>query len=270
MHFAIVDNRRIEAGIGLKGFCPGCSKPVIAKCGKERIWHWAHRNNIKCDKWWESETDWHRSWKNYYPSDWQEVFLPDEQTGEKHMADVRTANGLVIEFQHSHINPNERISREKFYQNMVWIVDGTHLKRDYSRFLKGKDHFQIIKQGVFRVDYPEECFPSAWLGCSVPVIFDFQGNKDTVDPKDTKSNLYCLFPIPIGSYSFLAEITRKTFINTTISGDWIFRTRNFIDNLIQVRQEWQDQIKKRQQIQDNINFARFSRAMRYTRRGRLF
>ena len=270
MHFAIVDNKRKEAEHGLKGLCPGCSQPVIAKCGEERIWYWAHRNNKKCDKWWEPETDWHRSWKNHYPVDWQEIFLPDEHTGEKHMADVRTAQNLVIEFQHSHINTTERISREKFYQNMVWIVDGTRLKKDYPRFLRGKDHFQVVKQGVFRVDFPEECFPSAWLGSSVPVVFDFQDNQDTGGNIVTKSNLYCLFPITIGRYSFLAEIPRKTFINTTINGDWILRTRQFIDNLIQVRQEWQDQIKKRQQIQDNINFERFSRAMRYTRSRRRF
>ncbi len=270
MRFAIIDNRKIEARPGLKGFCPGCSQPVIAKCGEERIWHWAHRNNKKCDKWWESETNWHRSWKNYYPADWQEVFLLDDQTGEKHMADVRTSKNLVIEFQHSYIDPAERISRERFYQNMVWIVDGTRLKRDYTRFLKGKEHFQFFKQGVFRVDYPEECFPSAWLGSSVPVIFDFQENQDAGVPKDMKSNLYCLFPIAIDRSFFLAEITRKAFINTTISGDWILRTRNFIDNLIQFRQEQQDQMKRLQQIQANINFERFSRVLRYTHRRRRF
>ena len=41
-----------------------------------------------------------------------------------HIADVKTDRGIVIEFQHSFLHRNERESREKFYQNMVWVVDG--------------------------------------------------------------------------------------------------------------------------------------------------
>ena len=62
----------------------------------------------------------------------------DKETGEKHIADVRMVHNLTIEFQHSHIGSLERTSREKFYENMVWVVDGTRLKKDYPRFLKGK------------------------------------------------------------------------------------------------------------------------------------
>jgi competence protein CoiA len=269
MQFALINNKKKRAEPGIKGLCPGCYQPVIAHCGTQRIWHWKHRNNKICDKWWEEETEWHRSWKNNYPDDWQEVFLPDERTGEKHMADVRTTHNLVIEFQHSHIEPTERTSREKFYKNMVWVVNGRRLKRDYPRFLKGKNHFQLIKQGVFRVDDPEECFPSSWLGSSVPVIFDFRGNEAINDPKDMNSFLYCLFPIRIGYDSFLAEISRKIFINTTINGEWLLRARHFIDKLSQDKQEWQNQQEYRQRIQANINFESFSRAKRYQRsRGR--
>ena len=270
MHFALIGNIRIEAKHGLKGLCPGCSQPVFAKCGPERIWHWTHYKGKLCDKWWEPETKWHRSWKNNYPADWQEVFLPNEQTGEKHMADVRTAHNLVIEFQHSHIDPTERISREKFYQDMVWVVDGTRLIRDYSRFLKGKNHSHSIKHGVFRVDDAEEYFPVAWIESTVPVIFDFQGVEEIVDTADLKNHLYCLFPVQIGKSNFLAEIQRKTFINTTINGEWIIRARHFMDYLSQVKNEWQVQKEKRQRIQDNINFERFSRAMRYQQSRRRF
>lgn len=270
MHFALIDNKLKEAEPGLKGLCRGCSQTVIAKCGKQRIWHWAHRDNKMCDNWWEPETVWHRSWKNKYPIEWQEVFLPDEQTGEKHMADVRTTHNLVIEFQHSHIDPTERTSRERFYRNMVWVVDGTRLKRDYPRFLKEKKHFNFVKQGIFRVDYPDECFPSAWLGSSVPVIFDFLGNDEIDNTKDLKYHLYCLFPIRIGRYSFLAEISRKSFINTTIKGEWLIRSGHFMDSLSQANQELQNELEKRQRIQDNINFERFSSAMRYRQRGRRF
>ena len=136
MKFALYENKKIEATKGAKGTCVCCGSELTAKCGMVRINHWAHKKNSNCDPWWENETEWHRSWKNKYPKDWQEMPLPDKKTGENHIADVRTSNNLVIEFQHSRIDPNERISRETFYKNMVWIVDGTRLKRDYSRFLK--------------------------------------------------------------------------------------------------------------------------------------
>ncbi len=107
----------------------------------------------------------------------KKFFFQMNERGEKHIADVRTSHGLVIEFQHSHIDPEERTARENFYKNMVWVVDGTRLKRDYHRFLKGKKIFvNTKKQGYYFVDFPEECFPSAWLGSLVPVIFDFQRN----------------------------------------------------------------------------------------------
>src|SRR5581483_2362554 len=135
MHLALIDNNLVKAEPGRKALCAGCHQPVIAKCGNERIHHWAHQNNRMCDSWWEPETQWHRIWKNHYPIEWHEKFLPDETTGEKHIADIRTSYGLVIEFQHSFLKPEERTSRESFYKNMLWVVDGTRNKRDYERFL---------------------------------------------------------------------------------------------------------------------------------------
>ena len=81
MRFALIENKQVEAEPGLKGFCPGCLQPVIAKCGEQRIHHWAHHNNKNCDNWWEPETQWHRAWKNKFPADWQEIFLPDNSIG---------------------------------------------------------------------------------------------------------------------------------------------------------------------------------------------
>ena len=266
MRFAVVNNIRTEAEIGLSGFCPLCSQPVIAKCGQSRIWHWAHRNIKKCDNWVESETEWHRSWKKNFPTEWQEYFFSDERTGEKHMADVRTKDNLVIEFQHSHLEPVERASRENFYQNMIWVVDGTRLKRDFPRFQKGKSYFQTVKPGIFRINSLEEHYSQEWLGSSVPVIFDFLGTASIENSSDIRSKLYCLFPVKIGSSSFIAEISRKTFINTTINGEWSLRAQAFIEALKQVRQEWQDLMDKRQRIQNNINFERFIRATRCRQR----
>jgi len=66
-----------------------------------------------CDPWWE-ETTWHRDWKAMFPVEWQEV-VHHAPNGERHIADVRTEHGFVLEFQHSPLEPVERQARESFY-----------------------------------------------------------------------------------------------------------------------------------------------------------
>lgn len=173
MRFALIDGVRSDAEPKLIGRCPSCGATTIAKCGARKIWHWAHKGERSCDPWWEPETEWHRSWKNHFPAEWQEQIGRDV-TGEKHIADVRTPHGLVIEFQHSHLDPVERAARERYYGNMVWVVDGTRLKRDLPRFEKGiNDATKTALAGVLHTSFPEECFPRNWLECSAPVFFDF-------------------------------------------------------------------------------------------------
>lgn len=265
MHFALINNNRVEAQPQLQGLCSCCSKPVIAKCGTQKIWHWAHKSKTDCDNWWESETEWHRTWKNNYPADWQEISLLDERTDEKHIADVRTVHNLVIEFQHSHIDPEERTLREQFYKNMVWVVDGTRLKRDYPRFLKGKKNcfentifYNTDNPKIFRVDLIDWCFPSAWLESSVPVIFDFRGDGSMEDSDGLRNTLYCLFP-QVGRYARVAEISHKAFINKTTNGEWTLRVQEFINDFRK-----QDGIERKGQQQ---TMSRPSNKVIYTWRG---
>ena len=103
MKFAIVKGERREAEPGLSAACVGCGKAMVAKCGELRVWHWAHRGAWTCDRWWEPETKWHRVWKNNFPKEWQEV-VGTAENGERHIADVRTKQGLVLEFQHSFLS----------------------------------------------------------------------------------------------------------------------------------------------------------------------
>ena len=221
MRFALINNKQAEAESGLKGFCAGCAQPVIAKCGTQRVHHWAHSSNAMCDSWWEQETEWHRAWKNNFPDDWQEIFMLDKRTGEKHIADIRTRHGLVVEFQHSHIDFGERKAREQFYQNMVWVVDGGRLKRDYQRFIKeGGNWIQSLHNGMFKVYNLEKCFPKEWLHRPVPVIFDFSRMEVQVDWGGGRGGLFCLFPGWFGDHAKLAEISRKAFTKHVISGEW--------------------------------------------------
>src|SRR3546814_19770314 len=67
--YALVEEIRLQAEPGLTGKCQGCGSIMTAKCGERRVWHWAHRGKHHCDHWWESETPWHRSWKEKFPDE---------------------------------------------------------------------------------------------------------------------------------------------------------------------------------------------------------
>jgi competence protein CoiA len=134
MRFALSNNERIEPTKGAKGVCPCCGSELVARCGEIKVHHWAHKK--KCDDhWWENETEWHRNWKNQFPKEWQEIIQRDE-SGEKHIADVKTSSGWTIEFQHSPISKEERDSRDYFYTKLIWVVDGTRRKTDFEQFEK--------------------------------------------------------------------------------------------------------------------------------------
>jgi len=142
--------------------------------------------------------------------------------GEKHIADVQLSNGLVIEFQRSPIDPEERTSRENYYKNMIWVVDGTRLKRDYPRFLKVLHNLRPTNlNGYFLVNFPEKYFPSDWLESKVPVIFDFlrMESIDDVDEFKIRNNLYCLFPVRFHGKALLANYSRESFIEKAKNGE---------------------------------------------------
>ena len=206
MRFALINNARVEPSSKQKGLCPVCAAPVTAKCGKQRIWHWAHDSKKICDHWWEPETKWHRDWKNEFPRECQEIIHLDEKSGEKHIADVKTSDGMVIEFQHSHLKPEERTAREDFYKNMIWVVDSNRLKGDLLRFIKGQVHFERTRQrGIFLTYAPEKSFSVEWVQSSKHVIFDFQGN-----------GLWLLFSWRVGGYAIISEISRRDFVAAPI------------------------------------------------------
>lgn len=150
--------------------------------------------------------------------------MTDPETSEKHIADVRNEHGLVIEFQHSYIDPDERRSREKFYKNMVWVVDGTRLKRDFTRFSKGIiNNFREIETGVYSVDYPDEVFPAAWIESSVPVVLDFRRPGNEVNYSNV---LWCLVPKKTRNKSVITIITPGRFVVTTNRFPTLFPVRS--------------------------------------------
>lgn len=178
MKFALINGQRQEAQPNLSSQCPACDQAMIAKCGEVKIWHWAHKGRRTCDLWWENETEWHRAWKGRFPDSWQE-FVHQAENGEKHIADVKTDQGWVIEFQHSYIKPEERRSRDTFYQKLVWVVDGVRRKRDGTQFLNAwKEGVPVGANSPVRRAFSDECvLLREWAGSDMPVFFDFGGEQ---------------------------------------------------------------------------------------------
>lgn len=145
MRFALVENQKQEPTPKLRGTCAHCGAEMIAKCGRVKVWHWAHKTREVCDPWWENETEWHRAWKNRFPVEWQEISHIDPNSGERHIADVKTRHGLVVEFQNSPMSLEELSSRESFYGNMIWIVNGLRNPLDAQYFQLGLSREPIQK-----------------------------------------------------------------------------------------------------------------------------
>lgn len=274
MKFAIIDDNKVEAFKGAKGFCQSCGAEMIAKCGEFKTNHWAHKKIRQCDSWWETETEWHREWKGNFPLEWQEIIQFDSLTNEKHIADARTDKGLVIEFQHSHINPVERRQREDFYKNMIWIVDGTRLQRDFPRFVKArKDFVRVDDTKLFGIEFADECFPKNWLDSSVPVIFDFIGTGTGETERNNRMFLCCIFPIQLGHLTVFVEISRKALIRSIIDGEWQTRYTNILNELIERNnlraQQAKLELERRQALaRENFNQRLFGR--RFTGAKRCF
>ncbi len=110
------EGNKITASPDILATCPGCALPVKAKCGDINIWHFSHLTGADCDTWYESESSWHKEWKEQFPVECREVVM------KPHRADIKIKD-LVIEVQSSPISASEIEERENFYGNMIWIVD---------------------------------------------------------------------------------------------------------------------------------------------------
>ena len=178
MKFALVSGQRQEAQPNLSGECRFCGSPMIAKCGETRVWHWAHKGRRLCDSWWENETKWHRAWKDQFPAECQEI-IHHAEDGERHIADVKTERGWVIEFQYSYIKPEERRSREAFYKKLVWVVNGTRRKRDRAQLIRAwEEGVPVGGNSLVRKAFSDDRgLLREWASSSAPIFLDL-GDKE--------------------------------------------------------------------------------------------
>ena len=208
MRFAFFKDERIEATKGAKGVCPSCGSELIARCGEIKIHHWAHKKNCN-DHWWENEKEWHRNWKNKFPKEWQEIIHKDE-SGEKHIADVKTPDDWVIEFQHSAIKPEERRSRNEFYNKnskLIWVVDCKRRKTDVKQFTNELFYsFGTSSPSILEV-YADSRLLKEWKNNNSYVFLDF-GNIE-IDGSD----FWCICPLAYDRKAFVTPISRRKFID---------------------------------------------------------
>ena len=221
MKFALVNGKKTEAAKAVRGFCPSCGSELVAKCGELRVDHWAHKGNRDCDLWAENETEWHRAWKDKFPINWQEVDHRDD-SGEQHRADVKTASGWVLEFQHSYLNPEERRARNSFYRKLVWVVDGARRKTDEKQFQKILSESTRLPTQIpiLQVHFPDECrLLKEWQDNNALVFFDFQEMGNTEQPM-----LWFLFPKMPSGDTYMFPFLRLNFIE--------FHNNNKFDELV--------------------------------------
>ena len=128
MQYALVNGIKSAPQKGIKGICIDCGTEMHAKCGNIKLHHWAHRANLSCDSWWETETEWHRNWKNCFPESFREVSFLDVLTQEYHRADIHTPSEITIEFQNSPLSTSELEARNNFYGKILWVVNGLKFK----------------------------------------------------------------------------------------------------------------------------------------------
>lgn len=154
MRYAIDDDtgRSILAVPHATCHCPGCGQPVVPKCGTLRCWHFAHEAGDDCDAWAEGESDWHQQWKEHAPQERCEVVM------ENHRADIVSADGLIIELQHSPIDVRVIREREVFYRKMIWLFDA----RSYiDRIVERHSGYFVWRHARLSI-----------LSCSCPVYLD--------------------------------------------------------------------------------------------------
>lgn len=171
----------------------------------------------------------------------------------------------MIEFQHSYLNPMEQMARERFYKRLVWIVDGTRLKGDLPRFLKGKKTIVTTPvRGVLASRFPDECFPSAWTQSSALVLFDFDGVPAEGEDEHPDAKLWCLMPGRADGRALLGSHPRREFVRLARERRHILPSRE----ILTVLSDYYRRCREFEARQARVHYATAFRPRRYLRRTR--
>lgn len=190
MLYAWIDGvKRPPLAKGERTTCRDCGGLLSAVLPAENVRHWRHKAG-DCDPWSEPEGPWHLGWKEHFDLGCREVGLRDDETRERHRADVLcgagTPTATVLELQHSSISEEERAAREAFYRRehrMFWLVhvystDTAFTGHSFGFSLDFRTPRQIdnITFYVLRWMGRSKQFIEKWKRATAHVFFDFQGH----------------------------------------------------------------------------------------------
>ncbi|MCB9283158.1 MAG: hypothetical protein H6563_03715 [Lewinellaceae bacterium] len=210
MLWAFVNKEKVEASPKTKGLCPLCENQVFSRCGEINSWHWAHYKGEGCDNWYEPESFWHLHWKRTFGKDNAEVVIEKEY--KKHIADIFTKEGVVIELQNSPIQSQVITERESFYgSKMLWLINGDTFKENFE-IHEGAEtfgiyrHFPEYRKSIKGIK-PSHRFNwkwsrRSWKAAERPIFVDFGAD--------------CLFWVVDGMGTFGGTgkyVSKKQFIN---------------------------------------------------------
>lgn len=115
-----------EPGLGDELVCPECREPVLAKCGPEVVWHFAHTAAADgCSLYVAGggggvETRWHAAWKRRF---WEAGWDVEHAEG-RHRADAYL-RGAVVEFHSGALDDEVAAAREAAWgPGLVWVLRG--------------------------------------------------------------------------------------------------------------------------------------------------
>lgn len=153
--------------------------PATSKV-KEAIsmWEVSETEPELVDPWMLPYTKWAMEWRLKFPREMVEEVLSDEK-GNKHIADVCTADGTVLKFQHRHLDIVSMRKREKFFNKMRWILNASSWEMNLTA---GATHYCDIHGQQLPLpqadDYTWTAYTSIrsktiYQSCKCPVFLDF-------------------------------------------------------------------------------------------------
>lgn len=161
------DQQLVTAEKGSRCICPDCRELVIPRCGAINDPHFAHRPNSKCgNEYYDTKSPWHRAWQRTIenPEGGVNIEVDIRDQEYKKRADLLTKNGIIVEFQKSHLPLEERLKRESHYKMMIWIV-----------------HTERKKSKTWSID------PNS----NIPILFDNEGTLFTHGRESEKDHNIC-------------------------------------------------------------------------------
>jgi len=119
---------------GSRAYCTTCGATVIARCGIQRIHHWAHKSNTSCSAITEPESEWKHAWRQIFKQDNCEVTINNV------FFDAKGYNDTPIMLRVTAMDNDQAMELQGQFPNMIWIFDTQNLWGNLKLTNKGNHH----------------------------------------------------------------------------------------------------------------------------------